>query len=410
MLERQIDGQLSESEQSIVSEHFKSCPDCRLFYSRLLKLQQVSQDFLPDGDENFWLSQKDKIIDRINRLEEEKVVPVRRERKSGYLFKLSAVAASIALIAFISIYEYKETHQGKEIFPATGAPAKVDKETPPLQSPQPEVSPAKEPERKASSPLKPTEQIEIEELPQQPQEINLHEQKIEEPVQNKEIDHDLSRVDRGNQEKGLDLPIIQRAQSETATRPAAIDTAAKNATMKQTTRLLSEEKSQPKALRTDLSQSNAVEAVPAPPVLAKEKSKPKTREIEMGKSIIAAPQTRSQASSNNFAGTNAPSKKSNDDLEQYAEWSSRLEYLKTCYEGAMKGQYQGSAVKKLTADQSKRLFTADFAEAFYSVAVLTPNPVERSAMINNLQSLLNSSDAVTAILIKNYLGFLTAAN
>ena len=99
-----------------------------------------------------------------------------------------------------------------------------------------------------------------------------------------------------------------------------------------------------------------------------------------------------------------------DNLETYAEWRRRLEYLEARHGNILNGHTYESAAKSRIGETSLRSTIAGFADAYYNIARLTPMPAERAEMIAHLQTLLRRSDAVMAILIKNYLGFLRTSN
>jgi len=103
LLSRYIDDQLDPEERAVVEEHLKSCPDCAAYYERLLSLGRMADDFDIDGGESYWEKQKDAVVEKIEKLEAEKIVPVGKKSYRGLVYKLAAVAATIALIAYVSI-------------------------------------------------------------------------------------------------------------------------------------------------------------------------------------------------------------------------------------------------------------------------------------------------------------------
>ena len=116
LLSRFIDDQLGAEDRAAVEKHLESCPDCTAYYEQLLALGRMADDFDLGGDESYWEEQKDAVLDRIEKLESDKVVPVTKRSYRGLIYKVAAVAASIALIAYVSIYELKETGPGSVSF------------------------------------------------------------------------------------------------------------------------------------------------------------------------------------------------------------------------------------------------------------------------------------------------------
>ncbi|PKK84437.1 MAG: hypothetical protein CVT49_03690 [candidate division Zixibacteria bacterium HGW-Zixibacteria-1] len=110
-----IDDQLDKDDRKLVEEHLKSCAECTEHFEKLLALGRMVDDFDIDGDESYWAEQKDAVLDRIEKLETEKVVPVRRSYRN-LIYKLAAVAASVALIAFISVHEAEKVGPVRGLF------------------------------------------------------------------------------------------------------------------------------------------------------------------------------------------------------------------------------------------------------------------------------------------------------
>lgn len=122
LLSRYIDNQLDDSERNMVEEHLKSCQECSAYYQKLLELQKIADDFDISGDEQYWIEQKNEIIDRIEKLESAGTTPLPARRPRNVIYKLAAVAASIALIAFISIHESKNIQPVRGLFKPEEAP------------------------------------------------------------------------------------------------------------------------------------------------------------------------------------------------------------------------------------------------------------------------------------------------
>ena len=111
-----IDNQLDLAESEQIKEHLNECEECRLYYNKLLSLGEMVDSFeLHDNDE-YWESQKDKVLDHIEQAESERITDVKTGRNRGKMYKLLAVAASIALVAIVSIYESKDIKRVPNLF------------------------------------------------------------------------------------------------------------------------------------------------------------------------------------------------------------------------------------------------------------------------------------------------------
>jgi len=107
LLSLYIDEQLDETERLKVEAHLESCAECKAHYESLLKLQQMADDFEPGGNENYWMKQKDAILDKIERAEADNVTPLPAKKSHALMYRVLAVAATITLVAMISIFELK---------------------------------------------------------------------------------------------------------------------------------------------------------------------------------------------------------------------------------------------------------------------------------------------------------------
>ncbi|MCP4705079.1 MAG: zf-HC2 domain-containing protein, partial [candidate division Zixibacteria bacterium] len=106
-----IDDLLDANEAEKIREHIKNCDSCRAYYNKLLKLGEMVDDFAISENEDYWEAQKDKVIEKIDQAQTDKIVKVQSDRKQNKYYKYLAVAASIALVAFVSIYESREFDQ-----------------------------------------------------------------------------------------------------------------------------------------------------------------------------------------------------------------------------------------------------------------------------------------------------------
>ena len=135
LLSRYIDDQLEKDDRAMVEEHLQSCEQCTEHYEKLLALGRMVDDFDVEGDESYWTEQKDAVLDKIDKLEEEKVVPIGRSYRT-LIYKLAAVAASVALLAFISIHELEKVHPNSGIFKKEQS-SEMPRTAPVMYPPQP---------------------------------------------------------------------------------------------------------------------------------------------------------------------------------------------------------------------------------------------------------------------------------
>ncbi len=123
LLSLYLDKQLGDADRIKVEEHLKGCTDCTAYYNRLLKLQEMADEFKPGGDHDYWLKQKDIIIEKIEQAEASGVTPIRAKKSRIMTYRILAVAATITLVAILSIFELKYNEPEKLPFRKKSVPA-----------------------------------------------------------------------------------------------------------------------------------------------------------------------------------------------------------------------------------------------------------------------------------------------
>lgn len=116
-LSRFLDKEMSDKEIRETEELVKNNPVWQEEYNRMLSLQNIADRFELDADDDIWEKSRDKILSKIEdeeRLETE-ITEIKRSYKRGTVYKLLAVAASIALIAFISLYQFDEISPNQKV-------------------------------------------------------------------------------------------------------------------------------------------------------------------------------------------------------------------------------------------------------------------------------------------------------
>ena len=124
------DGELSPMEKEAVRRHLDECEQCRQLLAEIERLDRLVADkaSLPDGD--YWEQSAQAIERRLDAVAETKITDISRFRRTAMTSKIVAVAASVAVLAFIGLYQtdiLKDVQQTPRILetPTT----KVDKQS-----------------------------------------------------------------------------------------------------------------------------------------------------------------------------------------------------------------------------------------------------------------------------------------
>jgi len=116
-LGRFLDGELPEEERRQTAELIRQNPDWQTEYNTLLTIRDMADRLELEADVSFWEKNRDEILDRIKEREkpEAEIVKTEKSNRRGMVIKLLAVAASIAIIAFVSIYEFETISPEKSL-------------------------------------------------------------------------------------------------------------------------------------------------------------------------------------------------------------------------------------------------------------------------------------------------------
>jgi len=129
------DGQLPPQEREVVEQHLGECRECRNLLANLEKLDRLVEQHSQLGSGEYWEQSAKKIEQKLDFTQEVKAIDVTPSRWKGLAGKLAAVAASIAILAFIALYERDIS---KEISPlvlkSTQAPQVISKKEMPSLS------------------------------------------------------------------------------------------------------------------------------------------------------------------------------------------------------------------------------------------------------------------------------------
>ncbi len=99
------DGELKHEEERMIAEHIQQCEECQKLLADLEKLDLMVSERSGLGESDYWEKSAQKIEAALGVKGETEVVEVRRGSYRGLWWKISAVAASAAVIAFIALYQ-----------------------------------------------------------------------------------------------------------------------------------------------------------------------------------------------------------------------------------------------------------------------------------------------------------------
>ncbi len=106
-LSEMIDGELAPELLDEVRSHLESCSECRKFYKKLKALDSNIDGFNIEAEDDYWDSMQSNIINKIEASEKSRIIRVKSKR-SGTVYRFVAVAAAVAVVAFVSLYESKD--------------------------------------------------------------------------------------------------------------------------------------------------------------------------------------------------------------------------------------------------------------------------------------------------------------
>ncbi|MBN2227380.1 MAG: hypothetical protein JW763_08440 [candidate division Zixibacteria bacterium] len=129
LISRYLDDRLTDDDRREVERLIAESGEYAEYYRQLRALANQVDKFEMDSSDAYWETRKDVVLDRIEQIEEKKITRVPSGPMPA-LYKWLAVAASIALVAFISINESQNIPWIKGMFESKKtAPAAVYKST-----------------------------------------------------------------------------------------------------------------------------------------------------------------------------------------------------------------------------------------------------------------------------------------
>lgn len=371
-----IDGRLNEENKRQVEEHLNICHNCTTYFQNLQKLGEMANKLGLAGEEKYWTGQKDAVMEKIDKFKtlQNKIVKVPSKRHRDYIYRLTAIAASIALVAFISIYESREF---KNIGPAL-MPSKIDQAIP-------ESAQVKD----MKMPLLKLGEIRTD---------KLDENKKQESQENAPAQKTPSlKESETAPPPSLPAPKIESNISDTrrvAAKPAVEENTGSVHDKYETSGNVIISPEQAVLPRAKVQLDRKVMADQNKPLIA-----PSSVSIvqELKDSLRAK---------DNIQLNMAESKSERiDSLEIYMQWRRKLEYLEVRYANILSRHYQESAAKgrREIPKDSLNAIVGEFAEAYYNTGFYSADKIEKKAMLEKLQELTQKADSEAAKLIQNYI-------
>ncbi|HWR83051.1 MAG TPA: zf-HC2 domain-containing protein [Candidatus Deferrimicrobium sp.] len=102
-----FDNELPSQERELLTRHLEECPDCQKMLARLGTLDVYAEQHSGLVQTDYWERSARVIEERLGAVNGVPVSDVRRGWWKGWYVKAAAVAASIAVLAFVALYEGK---------------------------------------------------------------------------------------------------------------------------------------------------------------------------------------------------------------------------------------------------------------------------------------------------------------
>lgn len=99
------DNELKNEERQLIAEHLEGCAECRQLLEDLQRFDAMVEKHSGLAGEEYWEEAAQKIEAAMGEEEKTEIVEVKRSSYWGLGWKLVGAAASVAIIAFIALYE-----------------------------------------------------------------------------------------------------------------------------------------------------------------------------------------------------------------------------------------------------------------------------------------------------------------
>ncbi|MFQ6008491.1 MAG: anti-sigma factor family protein, partial [Candidatus Zixiibacteriota bacterium] len=120
-----FDNELPPQEKEIVEQHLAQCQECQNLLAELKQLEQVVEKQSQLTGEDYWEQSAKRIEQRLGFSEEAKVTVITPSRWKSLVPKVAAVAASIAVLGFIALYQREISKDVGLQAPQTPPPAEA---------------------------------------------------------------------------------------------------------------------------------------------------------------------------------------------------------------------------------------------------------------------------------------------
>ena len=99
------DNELNEEERHLIAEHLKECNECQRLLEQLKQFNLLVEKHTVLSDSDYWEKSAQKIEQAIDNKYQTEIVDIKKSHWKGIHWKLIGVAASIAIVTFISLYQ-----------------------------------------------------------------------------------------------------------------------------------------------------------------------------------------------------------------------------------------------------------------------------------------------------------------
>jgi hypothetical protein len=348
-----------------------------------LKLEASVEKLQPGGDEEYWLRQKEAILNTIGEVEASTVVQLPQKKRTGLLIKLAAIAASVTLVTYISIHEWKATEPTRALF------------TPQSSQDMSIVKPSMPETTRAAEHLMVDNNAPDTGLQTSPKStiINLEPEKKEVPL--------VPPVAVAKNAESMvpgEKPLVFKAVPLDSDTARDISRAGK---MEQPVKYKAPEPARELLVKTEGKSVSSVKP--------EEEKKGRKSAVLPDNAALKADLTNAdrQMPQKSQSEANMPVASDSGDMIAYVDWRRQAEYLE-----AMHGQLLSSeaknfaAVKSSQKTESEKQILLDMAEAYYNVGRLTPDKDERRIMLGKLRTLAARADSSCLKKIQDYISAL----
>ncbi len=409
-LSQYLDNRLPGPERGAIENLIQTDPVWKEEYRKMLALAAMAGRFSLEADEKYWRERQQAVVDRIADDEAEKITEVTGPSYRGVLLKLAAVAASIVMVAFVSLYESRDIETTRGIFKAG------ETETAPLNNI------ALVPEAVSSNEKDSASLEESAGLNNMPQDIS---------TATAPADVRLAPIDEVK-DRGALIP-SELNQSETLSDEGVVITNREeimkltklkneSATTKPVTAEIAPERLPP-AEEIETPTLQALKSAPS-------KEKAATKALAPKFEVMAEPQSAPAGTDRDSYYDSATKENTDDNLSEYFRWRLAADSLEGRYFEIVSVHYSEAVAKSRrpavssastakkeametsaeSVEESRRTdISADsilhMAQVFYQVGLLTGNSGETSAMRMRLERLAEMADSASAdslsILLQN---------